>query len=339
MIGLIAMTSASPDRADAPADIDGIPEVLLDAYQQAATQVTEHAPDCEGMTWAVLAGIGKVESNHAAGTEVDEDGTITPRIIGPTLDGSGAGGNTTTHTDTDDGQWDGDDDLDAAVGPMQFIPATWVSTGTTTRDNADPDPHNAYDATLTAAIYLCGTEPTDLSSPHDLEDALWRYNQSTVYAEDVIGWIDTYTQMSEPAEALTRSGSQDDIITAAEDWLDTPYLYGGACNDPATDRCDCSSLARYAYRHATGIELPRTTYDQVLLPDTDARFVRIPPNRPQDLRPGDLLFFGTHAPQGIGHVGLYIDDDRMIEAPRTGLNVRITTWRSRINYYGAVGLR
>ncbi|MFV2198872.1 C40 family peptidase [Nocardiopsis sp. LOL_012] len=331
------MTATPPGQAEPPDSVDGIPATLLDAYRQAAAHTTEHAPHCTGMTWAVLAGIGKVESGHAAGSTVAADGTTTPPIIGPTLDGSGAGGNTTAHTDTDDGTWDGDDELDAAVGPMQFIPATWATAGVDGNADGRADPHNAYDAALSAALYLCGTGTTDLSDPHDLDDALWRYNRSHTYAGDVTAWIDTYTQMSAPPPA--RTDGQGDIVTAAQDWLGTPYLYGGACNDPATDRCDCSSLARYAYRHATGIELPRTTYDQVLLPDTDTRFVRIPPNRRQDLRPGDMLFFGTHAPEGIGHVGLYIDDDRMIEAPRTGLNVRITTWRGRINYYGAVGLR
>jgi cell wall-associated NlpC family hydrolase len=339
MIALIAMTATAHNGQTAPAEVDGIPTAMLDAYRQAVDALAEHAPDCQGMTWAVLAGIGKIESNHAAGSTIAEDGTITPPIIGPTLDGSGAGGNTTPHTDTDDGQWDGDTEFDAAVGPMQFIPATWASAGTTTRDGQEPDPHNAYDAALTAALYLCGDEPTDLSDDGDLTDALWRYNQSDVYAADVTGWIDTYAQMSEPDQVTDRSGRQDAIITAAEDWLGTPYQWGGECRDLATDRCDCSSLTRYAYSQGAGVDIPRTTYDQVELPDTRPdQFVRI--DRVEDLRPGDMLFFGSAPPWGIGHVGLYIDQDRMLEAPRRGLEVRIAQgWQERPTYYGAVGLR
>lgn len=337
-IGLIAMTGTDQTRTAAPEAVDGIPETLLDAYRHAAEKVTDHAPDCQGMTWAILAGIGKVESQHAAGSTISPNGDIgDPRIVGPTLDGSGAGNNHTPHTDTDQGRWDGDPEFDAAVGPMQFIPSTWQDAGLDGNGDDIADPHNAYDATLSAAVYLCGPEPTDLTDENHLRSALLRYNVWDSYADEVTTHITTYTAMGEPAP--TRNGDHGDIITAAEDWLGTPYLYGGACNDLATDRCDCSSLVRYAYRHATGIELPRTTYDQVVLPNTDDRFVRIPPDRLHALQPGDMLFFGTHAPDGIGHVGLYISDDLMIEAPRTGLNVRTSSWQNRGNYYGAVGLR
>ncbi|GAA1438991.1 C40 family peptidase [Nocardiopsis tropica] len=339
MIALIAMTASTHSEQTAPEDVDGIPTAMLDAYQQAVDALAEHAPDCQGMTWAVLAGVGKIESNHAAGSTIAENGTITPPIIGPTLDGSGAGGNTTPHTDTDNGEWDQDTEFDAAVGPLQFIPATWATEGVSARNGEEPDPHNAYDAALTAALYLCGDEPADLSNAGDLTDALWRYNQSDVYAADVTRWIDTYSQMSEPSQAVDRSGTQDAIIAAAEDWLGTPYLWGGQCRDLATDRCDCSSLTRYAYDQGAGVDIPRTTYDQVELPQTRPdQFVRI--DRIEDLRPGDMLFFGSAPPWGIGHVGLYIDDNRMLEAPRSGLNVRIAEgWQQRTTYYGAVGLR
>jgi cell wall-associated NlpC family hydrolase len=49
-----------------------------------------------------------------------------------------------------------------------------------------------------------------------------------------------------------------------------------------------------------------------------------------DLQPGDLVFYGNP----IHHVGLYIGDGQMIEAPETGKNVRIATiYRS--GYVGA----
>jgi cell wall-associated NlpC family hydrolase len=342
MIALIAMSATTHNGqggTTAPAEVDGIPRVMLDAYQQAADAMAERAPDCQGMTWAVLAGVGKIESDHAAGSVVSADGTIIPFIIGPTLDGSGAGGNTTPHLDTDNGRWDGDAEYDAAVGPMQFIPATWATEGTTNRDGEEPDPHNAYDSALTAALYLCGNEPTDLSDDDGLADALWRYNQSHTYAADVTEWIDTYTDMGEPGQAVDRSGSQDAIITAAEDWLGTPYQWAGECRNLATDGCDCSSLTRYAYDHGAGVDLPRTTYDQVQLPESHPdQFVRI--DRIEDLQPGDMLFFGSNPPWGIGHVGLYIDENRMLEAPRSGLDVRIAEgWQQRATYHGAVGLR
>ena len=53
------------------------------------------------------------------------------------------------------------------------------------------------------------------------------------------------------------------------------------------------------------------------------------------LQPGDLLFFGS-GPKGIEHVGIYIGNGQMIDAPHTGADVRIDSnplgWA---NYVGA----
>ena len=51
-----------------------------------------------------------------------------------------------------------------------------------------------------------------------------------------------------------------------------------------------------------------------------------------DLRRGDLVFFASSADyRSIYHVGLYIGDGLMIEAPYTGENVRISSiWRSSL---------
>ncbi|MGW1605295.1 C40 family peptidase [Streptomyces eurythermus] len=99
--------------------------------------------------------------------------------------------------------------------------------------------------------------------------------------------------------------------------LGTMYQWGGSCTNPhgpdAMARCDCSSLMQQAYRHA-GVTLTRTTYTQV----GEGKVVS-----PKALKPGDLLFSrGTAArPE---HVGMYIGEGLVIEAPRTGKPVRIT---------------
>lgn len=99
--------------------------------------------------------------------------------------------------------------------------------------------------------------------------------------------------------------------------LGTMYQWGGSCTDPhggdPMGRCDCSSLTQQAYAHA-GITLTRTTYTQV----TEGKAVSL-----NALRPGDLLFSrGTAArPE---HVGIFLGEGLVIEAPRTGRPVRIT---------------
>ncbi|MFI9755753.1 C40 family peptidase [Streptomyces collinus] len=99
--------------------------------------------------------------------------------------------------------------------------------------------------------------------------------------------------------------------------LGTMYQWGGSCTAPhgpdPMARCDCSSLMQQAYAKV-GIQLTRTTYTQV----QEGKGVF-----PKDLKPGDLIFSrGTVArPE---HVGIYLGEGLVIEAPRTGRPVRIT---------------
>ncbi|MFF7647355.1 NlpC/P60 family protein [Streptomyces canus] len=99
--------------------------------------------------------------------------------------------------------------------------------------------------------------------------------------------------------------------------LGTLYQWGGSCtNSHGPDpmgRCDCSSLMQQAYAHV-GVTLTRTTYTQV----NEGKAVS-----PAQLEPGDLIFSrGTAArPE---HVGMYLGEGLVIEAPRTTKPVRIT---------------
>lgn len=102
--------------------------------------------------------------------------------------------------------------------------------------------------------------------------------------------------------------------------LGTAYQYGGTCTDAHSPdmalHCDCSSLVQQAYQ-AGGIPLPRTTYAQVS--------VGTPVYSLDALRPGDLLF--TAGADGSvsnpGHVGMYIGDDLVVQAPETGEDVEL----------------
>ena len=112
--------------------------------------------------------------------------------------------------------------------------------------------------------------------------------------------------------------------------LGTSYSFGGSCtaahsHDMAL-HCDCSSLMQQAYL-AGGIPLPRTTFTQV--------HVGTPVYSLGALRPGDLLFIagsdGSSA--NPGHVGMYIGDGLVVQAPQTGQDVQINPladWASAI---------
>ncbi len=99
--------------------------------------------------------------------------------------------------------------------------------------------------------------------------------------------------------------------------LGTLYQWGGSCTnahgaDPM-GRCDCSSLMQQAYKRA-GISLTRTTYTQV----KQGKAVS-----PKALEPGDLIFSRGSAAHPE-HVGMYIGEGLVIEAPRTSKPVRIS---------------
>jgi cell wall-associated NlpC family hydrolase len=93
-----------------------------------------------------------------------------------------------------------------------------------------------------------------------------------------------------------------------------PYQWGGA--SPASG-FDCSGLVYWAYRHL-GVELPHSSY---ALYDRGRRVAR------SQLKAGDLLFFF-----GVGHVGLYLGNGRMVHAPRSGRTVEVVSLSG--SYFG-----
>jgi transglycosylase-like protein with SLT domain len=158
----------------------GIPATLLRAYQDAADSIAFGDPGCR-LTWPVLAGIGRVESNHARNGNVTANGDAAPPIYGPALDGTGG----TAAIPDGDGGWA------RAAGPMQFIPSTWAKWGADGSGDGREDPQNAFDATLGAGRYLCA-DTADLSTSDGLRDALLSYNHSMEYVDTVTGWIRAY---------------------------------------------------------------------------------------------------------------------------------------------------
>ncbi|MCP3805228.1 lytic transglycosylase domain-containing protein [Allokutzneria sp. A3M-2-11 16] len=159
----------------------GIPGPVLDAYLRADRALAKTMPKC-GLHWSYLAGIGKVESNHARG-RVDAHGTTPTPILGPVLAG---GPGMAAIADTDGGRLDGDPVWDRAVGPMQFIPGTWARYGVDGNSDGVVDPHNIYDAALSAGRYLC-SGGLDLREPDQLVTAVFRYNHSNAYVSKVLG--------------------------------------------------------------------------------------------------------------------------------------------------------
>lgn len=126
------------------------------------------------------------------------------------------------------------------------------------------------------------------------------------------------------------------VITAifwAIGQLGTPYHFGGSCTDPRSgdpdEQCDCSSLMQAAYR-AARVSLPRVTTDQV--------HAGIEVADPARLLPGDLILI----PGSAGtistprHVGMYLGQGLIIQAPKTGDVVKITQLSSWLDQIAAI---
>ncbi|MFJ8034728.1 NlpC/P60 family protein [Streptomyces sp. NPDC096032] len=325
-----------------------IPPRMLTAYKKAARLVGTWAPTCRGMRWPILAGIAKVESNHAVGRNITAGGDIRPKIYGVLLNGSGTGGNTTALPDTDGGKWDGTASGERAVGPFQFLPSTWESIGKDANADKTADPHNADDAALGAALYLCGNG-RDLNQRAQLKAAVFQYNRSGQYVADVTGWIDQYTAAAEDPELTNLSGTARTVIEAALAQRGVPYSWGGgSASGPSYGICcspsgksgagvqgfDCSGLTQYAYARA-GIRLPRTAAAQAGVGR------RIPARLGiSALKAGDLVFY-AYAPgrdATIYHVGIYLGGGRMINAARPGTVVRLDAVGAMSGYAGGARL-
>ncbi|MFJ3925557.1 lytic transglycosylase domain-containing protein [Streptomyces sp. NPDC090022] len=181
-------TGAGAGAGGAADSASGIPGTALDAYKRAAVSVEAALPTCK-LPWELLAGIGRIESVHASGYGLKEDGYTEKPIRGPRLDGNGFA----KILDTDKGEFDADAEYDRAVGPMQFIPSTWATWGADGNGDGKRDPNNIYDAALGAGLYLCAGD-RNLSDPAQLDRAILSYNNSREYVNSVLGFMRKYQE-------------------------------------------------------------------------------------------------------------------------------------------------
>jgi cell wall-associated NlpC family hydrolase len=226
-----------------------------------------------GMPWELLAAVGKVESDHGRNRDCWQ-----PNARG-------------------------------AVGPMQFLPATFAeydwASGSTNPNIDDP-----RDAIYAAAALLVDNNVRD--NPHQ---ALYAYNRSGSYVDQVLSWAAIYqgqdgsTVAGDAGSVGAPTAAAGGAVAYALAQLGTPYLWGGE----GPGGFDCSGLVQAAYA-AAGIQLPRTAQEQFdagpLVPDG------------QQLEPGDLVFFGTGA-SDVTHVGIMVSATEMVDAPHTGAVVRL----------------
>lgn len=118
--------------------------------------------------------------------------------------------------------------------------------------------------------------------------------------------------------------SLTNVLSRLHEQIGKPYVWGG--QSPAQG-FDCSGLVFFAFSPVLNRTLPRTA--DGLYQDRTLHQVE-----PHKLRTGDLVFFNINQRPGADHVGVYLGDDKFIEAPRHGLNIRISQlsnafWQAR----------
>jgi cell wall-associated NlpC family hydrolase len=111
-----------------------------------------------------------------------------------------------------------------------------------------------------------------------------------------------------------------DAVRIAEGYLGTPYQWGG--NAPGG--FDCSGLVQWSYKQL-GVNLPRTAAQQEQAGKAISR---------SQLQVGDLVFYGNPAE----HVGIYVGNGKMVDAPHTGASVRVENlWGGESGFRRIVG--
>lgn len=136
------------------------------------------------------------------------------------------------------------------------------------------------------------------------------------------GTVATETAAPAPAEAATKVTAWSSDRTAAASLAksrvnETPYKYGGTS---LWKGADCSGFVQTVFARQ-GVELPRTTSQQRAAVRSTSR---------QWLRPGDLVFYGTY------HVGIYVGDGYIVDAPSSGRMVSKRKMWSAPRTYGTL---
>lgn len=147
-LSALMMLQQHQDSAPAPAPVADVPAKHLALYHR-------YGDTCPGLDWALLAGVGKVETNHGRS-----------RLPGVRSGTNYAG----------------------AAGPMQFLLPTWQEVRSKHPEIGGDvyDPRNAIPA---AAHYLCDG---GLRQGRGVRAALWTYNHSTTYADQVLSTAARY---------------------------------------------------------------------------------------------------------------------------------------------------
>ena len=137
---------------------------------------------------------------------------------------------------------------------------------------------------------------------------------------------DETEESEEEATESTTGISGAEVVEYAKKYLGCKYVAGGA--SPSTG-FDCSGFTTYVYKHF-GISLNRSSKGQIKNGTSVSK---------SNLQLGDIIIFNGSSNTSIGHVGIYIGDNKFIHAANSKEGVIITSLSSSYYQKRYVGAR
>jgi len=288
-----------------------IPRNAMHSYATATVRMAEEQPACN-LSWVTLAGIGRTASDHgrASGGEITPDGTPSTPIDTIELR-----------------NFDGDVISQAgAAGPMQLSPAVWEKWAAVsdTASGRAPNIQDLDDAALTAGRALCDGG-RDLDRGEDWLAGVSALHDEPLFLHRVLATANVYGTVGMEGKPPNKKVIK--AVTFAIEKIGLPYVWGGNGEEQGDAGFDCSGLTTAAYGSA-GITLQRTAHWQ---------YSSVPLIGPDEQpRLGDLVFYGDPNTK-IHHVGMYIGNQQMIDAPTFGQAVQVHNYRSPGDSYAGAG--
>jgi cell wall-associated NlpC family hydrolase len=234
-----------------------------------------------------------------------------------------------------------------AEGIAQFLPATFTAYARNDDGTGIVSPFNPVDAVMAMGRYDCalladvsgltGQPPTSLMlAAYNagvgavLEfKGIPPYPETEAYVGRVESLVPIYTTSLSSSSPTSSFGQM--VVAAATGELGLPYSWGGGnASGPTVGTAsgansigfDCSGLVLFAVAQASS--------SQIVLPhSSELQATMGTPVAPADIQPGDVIAFalGTD-PTDFDHIGIYIGNNEMIDAPDTGAVVRVDTLNS-----------
>ncbi len=282
-----------------------IPLRAMSGYAKTTVALSKELPDCH-LSWVTLAAIGKTTTDHGrvTGSNLNADGVMTAPIA--TIEVRDFYNRVVSVAN--------------ASGPMQLAPSIW-SEFQASATGGKPTAQNIDDATLTAGRALCAGG-RDLSQGQTWWNAVSTLHPAPLLMHRTLATVNVYGtvgQSAQPPNATALSA-----VNFAIGKIGLPYVWGGNGTGGGDPGFDCSGLTTAAYASA-GVKLMRTAHTQ---------YHSV--GKVTDPQLGDLIFYGEPNTK-IHHVGLYIGNQQMIDAPQTGQAVQVHTYRKQGDDYAGAG--